>query len=229
MAQVIALICDRHLEDNIEVPDAMSFVVSIGLAGPGEQQVVDLCAECQKELIEELMALLQNHGRPYDAPEVYHQDSDDYGCPRCGYVARSKGGLSQHAGYAHSTTLAALIGDEPDQGRLVCPAPDCTYRSASRTGLMTHSKTHDTTLSQLEAEFGPVRHEHEPAAKVDQRTLAKRSVRDGHVYCRKCNKDLGAATPGHRWYCDDCRTPKQKRDAKRKENERAKAKKGAKA
>ena len=64
MAQRIVTYCDRHLDEDGdgEQVDATSVVITLD----GTERVIDLCPDCDKEMLGELRALLDDAGRRTD-------------------------------------------------------------------------------------------------------------------------------------------------------------------
>lgn len=129
MAKEIISWCDVDMLDDVKVP-GRTVRVQIGLAQPVE---VDLCEQHEKQLVEPLRELIEQHGQPTAAV-------DDLTCPMCSKRYTKKESLAKHIRAKH--TEAAV--EEPvatHVQRKQCP--DCDASFDTPQGLGAHrSRAH---------------------------------------------------------------------------------------
>jgi hypothetical protein len=163
MAQVIQTLCDVHLHSEEEAQViGRTFVVNIN----GRIRALELCTECEEQLLVPLQAILTEHARRADAtdmpaparePRVTGDDNRSVACPVDNKRFKSRAGLSIHARHKHEMSVEALLGEAPNLGMMMCTFPDCGHKSVSRGAVATHAlNRHSLTMSELEGEYGPV-------------------------------------------------------------------------
>lgn len=139
---VIDDLCDRHLVvDGAEVQAVSSVPVTL----EGQPRVLDVCAECEAEVLGELRRLYARLRRPETEEKRRGQPqakAKAHACPLCSSSFGARTTLTGHMTRAHGMSLGEYEAQQSGEG-LACP--DCPRSFSSAQGLSMHRrKTHAT-------------------------------------------------------------------------------------
>jgi predicted RNA-binding Zn-ribbon protein involved in translation (DUF1610 family) len=108
MAREIAVLCDACMSEDQRSEGA---TYALGLDGP--LRTIDLCEAHRKDLLDPLLALVESHGAPVEAPTTRGSKpaaAQSWPCPECGQTSPTRGALSKHAQVMHHQSLDELEG-----------------------------------------------------------------------------------------------------------------------
>lgn len=133
MAKEIVTYCDVHLTRGEHLPaSSVQFTVDQGM--PLE---VDLCNDCHKELVEPLVALLNEYGQPVKRDTgTSNTGKPLLLCPVCAKQYVQQRGLDKHIEREHPTPAAARAAVQATSGAHQCP--ECDRSFALPQGLGRH-------------------------------------------------------------------------------------------
>lgn len=154
--------CDVHMQEHEQRVDARTITVSLDLRAPKQ---VDLCEEHYVEIVQPLMALIEDAGRPAELdsrmkdrvrkaekrgnPVLFDVEDtekpDLLYCPLdgCTYSAKTRGSVRAHVETAHGSTLSAeetKNGISIEGQPLTHECPECDNRFTAGTALGAHRR-----------------------------------------------------------------------------------------
>lgn len=144
MAKIIVVTCDPHADRGEDGVPATPRTLSRGLDPHKAEVVVDMCDDCDKELLEPIRQLIDAYGQT------------THGAPPQRRTRRAT--ATQPALSAHGDAI-----DRTDPGIYICPLEGCPHGEGDndpyvrRTSFNVHAqRDHGTTLQALEAEYGNI-------------------------------------------------------------------------